>query len=81
MAEAVPVVIPRAGLTMDEATVINWLAQEGDPVTEGQLLVELETDKSVVEVYAPTSGVLTRRLAGINATVAPGQVIGEIGPG
>ena len=52
------ITMPKLGLTMDEGTVIRWLAAEGEPVVQGEPLLEVETDKVVIEVEAPASGVL-----------------------
>ncbi len=50
--------MPRLGLTMEEGTVVRWLAAEGELVVQGQPLLEVETDKVTVEVEAQASGVL-----------------------
>jgi len=52
------IIMPRLGLTMEEGTVVRWLAREGEHVVQGTPLLEVETDKVVVEVEAPASGVL-----------------------
>ena len=43
---------------MQEATIVEWLKNEGDRVTKGEPLYQVETDKAVAEVEAPVSGVL-----------------------
>lgn len=58
----VDVIMPRLGLTMEEGIVVQWLAAEGDPVEKGQALLEIETDKVVIEVDAPASGILGKVL-------------------
>jgi len=52
------VVMPKLGLTMTEATLVEWLKQEGDPVEKGELLFVLESEKSILEIESPASGVL-----------------------
>ena len=52
------IIMPRLGLTMEEGTVVRWLAAEGEHVVQGAPLLEVETDKVVVEVEAPAFGVL-----------------------
>lgn len=52
------IIMPKLGLTMEEGTVVRWLAAEGDHVAQGAPLLEVETDKVVVEVEAPASGVI-----------------------
>jgi len=50
-------------LAPETATIVQWLKNEGDPVAEGDVLVEIETDKTVFEVEAPASGTLSQILA------------------
>jgi 2-oxoglutarate dehydrogenase E2 component (dihydrolipoamide succinyltransferase) len=56
--------VPPLGESIVEATISRWVKNEGDAVSAGDTLVELETDKITVEVPALASGVLTRRLKG-----------------
>lgn len=70
--------VPPLGESIVEATVSRWLKKEGDAVTSGDTLVELETDKITVEVPAPESGVLSARLKGEGEVVNVGDVLGEI---
>ena len=55
---ATEVIMPVLGLTMESGTIVEWLKQEGDQVTEGEILFTVETDKSVMEVEAKASGTL-----------------------
>ncbi len=55
---AIPIIMPKFGMTQEEATVLRWLRQEGDTVEQGDPLLEVETDKVVMEVEAPASGLL-----------------------
>ncbi len=50
------------GLTMEEATIVKWLKQAGDVVNKNDVLLEVETDKSVLEIEAPTAGTVIERL-------------------
>lgn len=72
---AVPVLMPKLGLTMDEGIVIRWLKTVGDPVQKGEPLLEVETDKSAVEVESSASGVLSQIVAGEGAKVPVGATI------
>jgi pyruvate dehydrogenase E2 component (dihydrolipoamide acetyltransferase) len=56
------VLIPKAGMGSTEGTIQKWLKAEGDPVTAGETIVEIETAKVVVEVPAPETGVLKKIL-------------------
>ncbi|MDO8685513.1 MAG: biotin/lipoyl-containing protein [Clostridiales bacterium] len=53
---SVEVLLPKLGVTMTEARIIRWLKEEGDDVSEGEALCEIETDKSTLEVESPASG-------------------------
>ena len=53
------VTLQRYSAEMEYATVLRWLKREGDRVTAGEVLLEIETDKVTQEVVAPVSGVLT----------------------
>ena len=74
------VVVPKWGLTMEEAEVLRWLKAVGDTVTEGEPILELETDKATGEVEAPASGVLAETLVEPGAHVEPGQLVARIDP-
>lgn len=67
----------------DEGTrsqVLRWLKSVGEPVSEHEPLLELETDKVTVEVASPGTGVLSEILKQEQEEVAPGEVLGRIGP-
>lgn len=67
------VVMPKLGMIMTEATLLAWHKQDGEPVKAGETLFELESDKSVVEIEAPTSGVL-------NILVPAGELVPVMTP-
>ena len=54
----VEVILPKWGLTMEEGILVEWEIKEGDRVTEGQVIVHVETDKVVSDLEAPASGVV-----------------------
>jgi len=54
--------MPKWAMGIDEGTVLQWLKTEGDNITQGEVLVEIETAKAVQEVEAPVSGVLSKIL-------------------
>ncbi|NPV85121.1 MAG: hypothetical protein HPY45_03815 [Anaerolineae bacterium] len=56
------VILPKLGLTMENATITNWLVKEGDTVQQGSPLVEIETDKIVQQIEAPVSGKVAKIL-------------------
>src|SRR5262245_6348355 len=55
--------LPRLGETMDEGRIVAWLKQPGDAFKRGEILLEVETDKTVVEVPALQDGVMVEHLA------------------
>jgi 2-oxoglutarate dehydrogenase E2 component (dihydrolipoamide succinyltransferase) len=73
--------VPELGESVADATVGRWLKQEGEAVTSGDALVELETDKINFEVEAEQDGVLESISKGEGETVNVGEVIGTIGEG
>ena len=68
MAEAV--VMPQMGYDMEKGTVVAWLKREGDTVSQHEAIVEIETDKAVVEIEAPVSGSLLR-MASLTGSPCP----------
>lgn len=78
-----PSVEVRAPAEQQEGTrsqVLRWLKALGEPVSEHEPLIELETDKVTVEVAAPAAGVLSEILKGERDEVAPGELLGRIVP-
>ncbi len=71
--------MPKPGQMTEECTVVGWLKQEGDPVRKGDILFEIETDKSTMEVEAFDDGVLLRIVAGDGETVPVNTICAYIG--
>ena len=74
--------MPRLGLTMEEGVIAKWVKQIGDPVEKGEVIAEIESDKSVVPFESPESGTILKLLAEELDTVEiykPIAVIGEAG--
>jgi len=63
------VILLKFGQTMEEGTVLKWLKQPGNWVSEGYGVVEVETDKSTMEICSEVSGVLKRILVPAGKTV------------
>jgi 2-oxoglutarate dehydrogenase E2 component (dihydrolipoamide succinyltransferase) len=74
----IEITVPELGESVLEATVSRWLKKEGDPVSAGDVLVELETDKVNLEVGAKGSGILQKIEAPEGADVKVGNVLGII---
>jgi pyruvate dehydrogenase E2 component (dihydrolipoyllysine-residue acetyltransferase) len=66
---AISIVMPALEMAQDSGKLVSWLKQEGESVRKGEMLLEVETDKAVVEVEAAADGIL----AGI--TAKPGDVV------
>ena len=76
------VTMPKLGFDMAEGTLVRWVVNEGENITKGAVLAEIETDKATVEVESTYSGVLLRQLVQQGAVVPvsnPIAVIGETG--
>ncbi|HEX8131416.1 MAG TPA: pyruvate dehydrogenase complex dihydrolipoamide acetyltransferase [Pyrinomonadaceae bacterium] len=76
---ATQVVMPKLSPTMEEGQLARWLKNEGDKVSVGEPLAEIDTDKATMEAQALTTGVLRKILVQAGATVPLGQVIAIIG--
>ena len=72
--------MPNVDLTITEATVVRWLKRVGEGVRKGEAIVEVETDKAVMEVEAPADGTLAEILAQEGDVVALGQQLATIRP-
>ncbi|QIG52260.1 dehydrogenase [Nordella sp. HKS 07] len=73
-----PVTMPFGDLTVSEGKVVRWLKAVGDAVKAGELIAEIETDKAVVEIEAPSAGTLHRIDQPVGAVVPMGGRIGGI---
>jgi 2-oxoglutarate dehydrogenase E2 component (dihydrolipoamide succinyltransferase) len=74
----VEVKVPQLSESVAEATMLQWKKKVGDTVAADEILIEIETDKVVLEVPAPAAGVLSEIIQGDGATVAAEQLIARI---
>jgi len=74
----VEVRVPQLSESVAEATLLEWHKKEGDPVSRDENLIDIETDKVVMELPAPADGVLTKIVKGTGGAVASGEVIAVI---
>ncbi|TQN43062.1 biotin-dependent enzyme [Blastococcus colisei] len=72
------IVVPKWGVTMDEAHLVVWLKKVGDLVTEDEPVAEMETDKADAEIVSQVSGRITELLVEEGAQVEAGQVIARV---
>src|SRR5579864_4798421 len=75
---AFSVVMPALEMAQETGKLIAWRKKEGDSVSKGEPLLEIETDKAVVEVEAPADGVLAGIKASEGAEIPVGQTIAWI---
>ena len=74
----VEVKVPQLSESVAEATLVQWKKRPGEQVARDEIIIEIETDKVVLEVPAPAAGVLAEILQDDGATVAAEQVIARI---
>jgi pyruvate/2-oxoglutarate dehydrogenase complex dihydrolipoamide acyltransferase (E2) component len=65
----IPIEMPRMGYDMETGSISSWVKQVGDTVSRGDVLAEIETEKSTVEMEALAGGTL------VEQTLAPGQEV------
>ena len=74
----VDVKVPQLSESVAEATLLQWKKKAGEAVAQDEILVEIETDKVVLEVPAPSAGVLAEIVAADGSTVTADQVVARI---
>ena len=76
---AVEVKVPIPDQTTEEVRIVSWIKSVGQEVKKGDIVLEIETDKAVMEVEAVADGVLLRQLVETDDMIPVGQVVGFIG--
>ncbi|MFZ5509312.1 MAG: 2-oxoglutarate dehydrogenase complex dihydrolipoyllysine-residue succinyltransferase [Pseudomonadota bacterium] len=74
----IEVKVPQLSESVAEATLVNWHKKEGEAVSRDENLIDIETDKVVLETPAPESGVLVKIIKGDGTTVTSGEIIAQI---
>ena len=74
----IEVKVPQLSESVSEATLVTWHKQEGDAVARDENLIDIETDKVVLETPAPAAGVLVKIIKTNGDTVASGELIAQI---
>lgn len=72
------IIMPALGMSQETGQIVTWLKSEGDAVQKGEPLMEIETDKTTVEIEAPASGTLGGVTAQAGDEVPVGQVVAYI---
>src|SRR5258705_10230292 len=79
---AISVVMPALEMAQETGKLLAWRKKEGERVAKGEPLLEIETDKAVVEVEAPGDGILAGIMADVGAVIPVGETIAWlVGPG
>src|SRR5699024_8120680 len=74
----IDVLVPQLSESVSEATLLEWKKQPGEAIEADEILIEVETDKVVLEVPAPSSGVMAEIVKGDGSTVTSGEVLARI---
>ena len=74
----IEVKVPQLSESVAEATLLDWHKKEGEPVARDENLIDIETDKVVLELPSPADGVLVKIIKGAKGTVTSGEVIAQI---
>ncbi|MBY4898810.1 2-oxoglutarate dehydrogenase complex dihydrolipoyllysine-residue succinyltransferase [Cupriavidus sp. AU9028] len=74
----VDVKVPQLSESVAEATMLNWKKKPGEAVAQDEILIEIETDKVVLEVPAPSAGVLSQIIKNDGDTVVADEIIAKI---
>jgi 2-oxoglutarate dehydrogenase E2 component (dihydrolipoamide succinyltransferase) len=74
----IEVKVPQLSESVAEATLLDWHKKEGEPVKRDENLIDIETDKVVLELPAPADGVLVRIMKSAKGSVTSGEVIAQI---
>ncbi|MCZ4305847.1 2-oxoglutarate dehydrogenase complex dihydrolipoyllysine-residue succinyltransferase [Zoogloeaceae bacterium G21618-S1] len=74
----IEVKVPQLSESVSEATLVTWHKKEGQAVSRDENLIDIETDKVVLETPAPADGVLVKIILGDGSTVASGDLIAQI---
>src|SRR4030095_17249434 len=72
---AISVVMPALEMAQETGKIVSWVKKEGDTVAKGEVLLEVETDKAVVEIEATADGVLAAVKSREGDVVPVGQTI------
>lgn len=75
----IEVFMPKLGPSIEQATVVRWYKSQGEPLRQGEALVDIETDKAVQELAAETDGILHKILIPEGELCAVGTVLALVG--
>ena len=75
LGDVTPILMPQAGNSMEEGTVVSWLVKEGDRIEAGQTICEIETDKATIEYESPATGRVARIVAELDQPIPIQELI------
>ena len=74
----IPIEMPKLGYDMESGRVAGWIKKVGDQINRGDVIAEIETEKSTVEMESTASGTLVEIVAEAGAELPVGEVIGYL---
>ena len=77
----IPIEMPKLGYDMESGRISSWVAKVGDQVARGDVIAEIETEKSTVEMESTAGGTLVEIVADAGAELPVGEVIGYLDDG
>ena len=78
MSQITPITMPKWGLSMTEGKVVEWLAEEGQRLSAGDPVMDIETEKIANTFEALDAGTLRRRVAGVDDVLPIGALLGVL---
>ncbi|RPI58628.1 MAG: 2-oxo acid dehydrogenase subunit E2 [Chloroflexi bacterium] len=75
---AIPILMPKLSFVVTQGTIVEWLKGPGEPVTKGEPLLVVESEKATVDIESPGTGVLGPELAAVGTTVPVTTTIGYL---
>ena len=75
---SVSILVPNLGNEVFEAEVMEWMIDEGESISAGEIVVAISTSKTEIEIEAPSDGTLKRILVREGDLTSPGAILGEI---
>ena len=75
---AAELILPRVDMDMSEGKIAHWYVENGDMVTKGQVVFEIETDKATMEIDSPADGIVQGIDSKVGVTMPVGQIVGWI---
>lgn len=77
----IPIEMPKLGYDMESGRVAGWIKKVGDQVARGEVIAEIETEKSTVEMESTAAGTLVEIVADAGAELPVGEAIGYLDDG